>query len=101
MGYASYGGIRWREGAGGALGCTSGQRALRADPDRSHDAVGRYGGEEFLIVMGGTRGDELKDRAEQVRNAISCLPFSTKHGMIPVSLSLGVTTIEDWDKSLP
>ena len=71
------------------------------DAVRSHDAVGRYGGEEFLIVMGGTRGDELKDRAEQVRNAISCLPFSTKHGMIPVSLSLGVTTIEDWDKSLP
>jgi two-component system, cell cycle response regulator len=70
------------------------------DAVRSHDAVGRYGGEEFLIVMGGTRGDELKDRAEQVRNAINCLPFSTEQGLISVSLSLGVITIEDWDKSL-
>jgi diguanylate cyclase (GGDEF)-like protein len=67
---------------------------------RSHDAVGRYGGEEFLIVMGGTGGEEVKERAEQVRNAISCLPFSTEQGLISVSLSLGVTTIEDWDKSL-
>jgi len=70
------------------------------DAVRSHDAVGRYGGEEFLIVMGGTRGDELKERAEQVRNIINCLPFSTAQGLIPVSLSMGAITIEDWDKSL-
>ena len=71
------------------------------DAVRSHDAVGRYGGEEFLIVMNGTRGDELKERAEQVRSAINCLPFSTAQGLIPVSLSMGAITIEDWDKSLP
>jgi two-component system, cell cycle response regulator len=68
---------------------------------RSHDAVGRYGGEEFLIVMNGTRGDELKERAEQVRSAINCLPFPTSQGPIPISLSMGAITIEDWDKSLP
>jgi two-component system cell cycle response regulator len=71
------------------------------DAVRSHDAVGRYGGEEFLIVMNGTRGDELKERAEQVRSAINCLPIPTAQGLIPVSLSMGATTIEDWDKSLP
>jgi two-component system, cell cycle response regulator len=71
------------------------------DAVRSHDAVGRYGGEEFLIVMNGTRGDELKERAEQVRSAINCLPISTAQGLIPVSLSMGAITIEDWDKSLP
>jgi two-component system cell cycle response regulator len=71
------------------------------DAVRSHDSVGRYGGEEFLIVMGGTRGDELKERAEQVRSAINCLPFPTVQGLIPISLSMGAITIEDWDKSLP
>jgi two-component system, cell cycle response regulator len=71
------------------------------DSVRSHDAVGRYGGEEFLIVMGGTGSEEVKERAEQVRSAVSCLPFSTAQGLINVSLSMGVTTIEDWDRALP
>ena len=67
---------------------------------RSHDAVGRYGGEEFLIIMGGTGAHELKERAEQVRGSISCMPFPTAQGMIPMSVSVGAITIEGWDKSL-
>lgn len=67
---------------------------------RSHDAVGRYGGEEFLIVMGQTGRDELSERAEQVRSAISCLPFFTSQGEITVSLSIGIVTIDDWNNSL-
>jgi diguanylate cyclase (GGDEF)-like protein len=70
------------------------------DAVRSHDAVGRYGGEEFLIVLGGCRGGDLKERAEQVRSSIACLPFATTHGPISVSLSVGAITIESWDKSL-
>src|SRR6266702_7920757 len=45
------------------------------DAVRSHDAVGRYGGEEFIVVLNGCNGDDLKVRAEQVRRAISDLPF--------------------------
>jgi two-component system, cell cycle response regulator len=71
------------------------------DAVRSHDAVGRYGGEEFLIVMGGTGRDELRERAEQVRSAISCLPVFTSQGEIAVSISIGIVTIDDWNKSLP
>jgi two-component system, cell cycle response regulator len=70
------------------------------DAVRSHDAVGRFGGEEFLIVLGGCRGGDLKERAEQVRSSIGCLPFATTHGAISVSLSVGAITIEHWDKSL-
>jgi two-component system cell cycle response regulator len=88
-------------------GHTVGDEALQEvskrlqDAVRSHDAVGRYGGEEFLIVMGGTGRDELRERAEQVRGAISCLPFLTSQGEITVSLSIGIVTIDDWNKSLP
>jgi len=88
-------------------GHTVGDEALQEvskrlqDAVRSHDAVGRYGGEEFLIVMGGTGRDELRERAEQVRSAISCLPFFTSQGAIPVSLSIGIVTIDDCNKSLP
>jgi diguanylate cyclase (GGDEF)-like protein len=71
------------------------------DAVRSHDAVGRYGGEEFIVVLSGCNGDDLKERAEQVRRAISDFPFSTTQGPISVSLSVGAITIENWDKSLP
>ncbi|MEO6909421.1 MAG: diguanylate cyclase [Edaphobacter sp.] len=67
---------------------------------RSYDAVGRYGGEEFLIVLSGTDGDHLNERAEEVRRAISHLPFLTKHGPITVSISVGAVTIENWDETI-
>jgi diguanylate cyclase (GGDEF)-like protein len=54
----------------------------------------------FLIVLSGCSGLVLKERAEQVRSAIGCLAFATSHGAIPVSVSVGVVTIENWDKSL-
>lgn len=71
------------------------------DAVRAHDAVGRYGGEEFLIILNGCAGDDLKYRAEQVREAINYSPFETTSGAISVSMSVGATTIENWDKSLP
>jgi two-component system cell cycle response regulator len=67
---------------------------------RSHDAVGRYGGEEFLIVLNGCSGEQLKERAEDIRGSISCSPLSTSHGSISVSMSMGAITIENWDKSI-
>jgi two-component system cell cycle response regulator len=71
------------------------------DTVRAHDAVGRYGGEEFLIVLSGCEGDDLMNRAEQVRKAIGSFPFRPMNGPISVSLSIGALTIKDWDKSLP
>lgn len=70
------------------------------DAVRSHDAVGRYGGEEFLIVLSGCHGNDLKERAEHVRKAISCFPFLTKHRSICVSLSVGAITIDNCDKAI-
>jgi two-component system cell cycle response regulator len=62
---------------------------------RSHDAVGRYGGEEFLIVLGGCTADDLPERADHIRNAIQYLAFTTHGRSIPISLSAGATTIAD------
>jgi two-component system cell cycle response regulator len=71
------------------------------DGVRSHDAVGRYGGEEFLIVLNGCGGEQLRDRAEDIRGSISSSPFSTSHGSISVSMSMGAITIDNWDQSIP
>jgi two-component system cell cycle response regulator len=70
------------------------------DAVRSYDAVGRYGGEEFLIVLNGCSAEDLAERAEQAREAISGRPFATSDGSIFVSMSIGAITIEDWDKAV-
>jgi diguanylate cyclase (GGDEF)-like protein len=58
---------------------------------RPYDAVGRYGGEEFLIVMPGCDISSAKTRAEGLRNAVGKEPVDAPEGMIPVTLSLGIT----------
>lgn len=68
---------------------------------RPDDAVGRYGGEEFLVVLNGCDSNILKERAEQVRRAISDSPFVTRHGLLHVSASIGAVTIENRDMSFP
>jgi two-component system cell cycle response regulator len=68
---------------------------------RPYDGVGRYGGEEFLVVLGGCNAAGLRKRAEEVREGISSRPFLTKNGPINVSLSIGAVTIEDWNRSTP
>jgi PleD family two-component response regulator len=82
----------------------TGRRILQStrllDSVRAHDAVGRYGGEEFLIVLSRCNREHLKSRAEQIRLTIGDVPFPTPEGVISVSLSLGAITIENWDKSM-
>lgn len=61
---------------------------------RPEDAVGRFGGEKFLIVLGECDKVALKERAEQIRQEMSRVPFITQEGSISVSLSIGAITIE-------
>jgi diguanylate cyclase (GGDEF)-like protein len=68
---------------------------------RSSDAVGRYGGEEFLILLRGCAGAHLGDRAERLRAAVDCRPFPIESGALSVSLSLGVLAVDDWNAGLP
>jgi two-component system, cell cycle response regulator len=71
------------------------------DAVRSDDAVGRYGGEEFLIVLHGCGRDNLNGRAEQVRKSICGRGVNTERGPLAVSTSIGAITIDHGNKSLP
>lgn len=55
---------------------------------RTYDAVGRYGGEEFLVVLSGCEEEPLL-HAERIRALVSAEPVVTREGAITVTLSLG------------
>jgi diguanylate cyclase (GGDEF)-like protein len=57
---------------------------------RPYDAVGRYGGEEFLIVLPGSDGLGALTVAERIRERFANRPVLTSAGPVPVTLSLGV-----------
>jgi two-component system, cell cycle response regulator len=61
---------------------------------RPYDGVGRYGGEEFLIVFPGCSMPDLVVGAERLRHCIADQPIETSVGQIPVTLSLGLASVE-------
>jgi len=59
---------------------------------RSYDLVGRYGGEEFLIVLPGTSGANAVQLAERLRAAVAQEPVGHDLLRIRVTASFGVST---------
>ena len=57
---------------------------------RRYDSVGRYGGEEFLIVLPGCNADDAAIQGERMRQAIGATPFLAPCQRIMVTASLGV-----------
>ena len=63
---------------------------------RSYDFVGRYGGEEFLLVLNNCNPQSVEARAEELRKVVNSRPIQTAIGAVPVSMSLGVLLSSDW-----
>ena len=63
---------------------------------RPYDAVGRYGGEEFLILLPGCNGSDTQAKAERLREAIFREPVTTSAGDLTVSMSVGGVATGDW-----
>jgi diguanylate cyclase (GGDEF)-like protein len=61
---------------------------------RPYDSFGRYGGEEFVIVLPDCGVTSALAVAERVRSAIADQPVSTTVGAISTSLSLGVAVAD-------
>ena len=61
---------------------------------RDYDGVGRYGGEEFLIVMPGCDLATIDRRANAIRASIASRPVLTALGSTTVTVSMGIAVAE-------
>ena len=64
---------------------------------RSYDAIGRYGGEEFVVVFPQAGIDRAASQGERLRKAIEVKPFTLEADSKTVTVSVGVTTSTDDD----
>lgn len=59
---------------------------------RQHDMVGRFGGEEFIIVIADTSREKTLQIAERCRNELTQLKVYNDHQeLVPISASFGIT----------
>lgn len=64
---------------------------------RDSDAVGRYGGEEFLIVFNDCHESALQARADAIRTIVSSTPILANTHRVPVTVSIGASSCEVHD----
>jgi diguanylate cyclase (GGDEF)-like protein len=57
---------------------------------RTYDTVGRYGGEEFLVVLPGADAPNAAMVAERIRHGVNATPVTGESFSLDVSLSIGV-----------
>jgi diguanylate cyclase (GGDEF)-like protein len=60
---------------------------------RESDLVGRFGGEEFAILLGGTTTEEACRVAERIRRGTGVVKVLTKDTIVGVTVSLGVAVL--------
>ena len=58
---------------------------------RQYDSVGRYGGEEFLIVMPGCGGSDIENQTERLRLSLCQTPMMVGDLALTVTGSFGAT----------
>lgn len=81
-----------------AFGHQSGDAVLKAlagllnEGTRATDIVGRYGGEEFVVILPGTPADGAGLVAERLRAKIAEASIPVKDQMIGITISIGIAT---------
>ncbi len=73
---------------------------LVAGRTRSEEIVARYGGEEFAILVPETGHHGAVNLAEHLRQRVESHEFSFEGEAIPLTISLGVTSLEGEDDPL-
>lgn len=73
---------------------------LRAEC-RPYDSTGRYGGDEFLVVVPGPRYEDVTNMADRIRQRVNGAPVATNGRRLDVTVSIGVIWIGTSQKLTP
>jgi two-component system cell cycle response regulator len=66
---------------------------------RMSDALGRFGGEEFVVLLIDADLDSASMVAQRIRASVADQPFMVGEGqMVAVSVSIGVATLDDFER---
>jgi diguanylate cyclase (GGDEF)-like protein len=82
-----------------SYGHRAGDQCLRAVVDpiaselRQDDALGRYGGEEFLVVLPDVTARDAQAVAERIRTSVQDLPMLISGKRIDLTLSVGIASL--------
>jgi diguanylate cyclase (GGDEF)-like protein len=61
---------------------------------RPYDSIGRYGGEEFLVVLPGCDRSQVFQVADRLRQLFAAKPIQTPEGRFRITLSFGTATLD-------
>ena len=88
-------------------GHTTGDETLRSvaarlrDHIRHPDTIGRYGGEEFLIVLPSSKAESAAKQASRLCHEVRALQIEAKDKVLSVTISIGIAQFrvgqENWE----
>ena len=67
---------------------------------RDMDIIGRFGGDEFLILLPETDQEQAYKVIDRIRGVISTSPIHFKGESYKISISAGITCIKEWTVTL-
>lgn len=65
---------------------------------RETDYIARYGGEEFVLIFPESKLKEIDGKLNQLREAVSQIPFKFKNADLKVTISMGATQFKAIDQ---
>ncbi len=57
---------------------------------RSIDLIGRFGGDEFILLLVETNAEDALNVAERIRQHVAATPVETEKGPLNITVSLGL-----------